>query len=471
MEGYYMYIEATNPATGNNAKLVLSVSGNRELSCLTFYYHMYGYTMGTLNVFSGNAVVFNTSGNHGNYWIMVKRTIFLDKTVTFEGTVGSSYTGDLAIDDVSISSGSCYGPTTYPTIPPSTRSPGVSPSLPPYTLPGASPSLPPYTLPEYSSTTKPSSSKPSTSKSTITPKEPSTEEIQESVMMEIRDLDMKKWDIEMKYDFKREVARVATEYCAADGSRCQLTETSSRRRRSSDNMVFSADMVHILLGYPMQSPEDPLMTLLAFYLQLPQGFSDNVITKDILQAIVKSDMSSIEGSMGSTISSVQPLASTADTKEDEENAEESKPTNVVIGASVGGVLLFVVIVALGLRFLLKGRVHSKEKVEEDVVEGNDGVCRGSAMNKLNNNAIAYDNNAYITVEQAIELKCTNHTRSTKNVPVKTSGKHHPWTSNGLYVPTNHSSVNEGFQESKERANDSTDGVVLSFQNVPAEMKE
>ena len=91
------------------------------------------------------------------------------------------------------------------------------------------------------------------------------------------------------------------------------------------------------------------MTLLAFYLQLPQGFSDNVITKDVLQAIVKSDMSSIEGSMGSTISSVQPLASTADTKEDEENAEESKPTNVVIGASVGGVLLFVVIVALGLR--------------------------------------------------------------------------------------------------------------------------
>ena len=83
MTGYYMYIEATKPATGDNAKLVLSVSGNRELSCLTFYYHMYGYTMGTLNVFSGNAVVFNTSGNHGNYWIMAKRTIFLDKTVSF----------------------------------------------------------------------------------------------------------------------------------------------------------------------------------------------------------------------------------------------------------------------------------------------------------------------------------------------------------------------------------------------------
>ena len=114
-------------------------------------------------------------------------------------------------------------------------------------------------------------------------------------------------------------------------------------------MIFSADMVHILPGYPMQSPDDPLITLLAFYLQLPQGFSDSVVTKDVLQAIVKSDMPSIEGSMGSSISSVQPFVSTADTKEDEENDEESKPTSVIIGASVGGVLLFVFIVALGFR--------------------------------------------------------------------------------------------------------------------------
>ncbi|KAJ7356101.1 hypothetical protein OS493_027029, partial [Desmophyllum pertusum] len=324
--GYYMYIEAINQVAGDNAKLELSVSDNRELSCLTFYYHMYGDTMGTLIVFSGNAVVFNMSGNHGNYWIKAEITISLDTTVTFEGIVGSSHTSDLAIDDVSISSGNCHVPIT-------------------------SPSLPPSTLPDYST-------KPTTSKSTITPKAPSAEEIQESVRMEIRDLDMKKWDIEIKDDFKREVARVATEYCAADGARCQL---SSRRRRSSDNMIFSADMVHILPGYPMQSPDDSLITLLAFYLQLPQGFSDSVVTKDVLQAIVKSDMPSIEGSMGSSISSVQPFVSTADTKEDEENDEESKPTSVIIGASVGGVLLFVFIVALGFRFVLKRRVHSKKK--------------------------------------------------------------------------------------------------------------
>ncbi|KAJ7356094.1 hypothetical protein OS493_027021 [Desmophyllum pertusum] len=122
--GYYMYIETSVPrVAGDNAKLKLSVSGNRELSCLTFYYHMYGNSMGTLTVVSGNARVFRTSGNRGNYWLKAERTIYLANSVTFEGIVGSSYTGDLAIDDVSISSGSCHGPTTYPTLPPST-SPG-----------------------------------------------------------------------------------------------------------------------------------------------------------------------------------------------------------------------------------------------------------------------------------------------------------------------------------------------------------
>ena len=79
-----MYIEASSPQIhGDNAKLELSVSGNGDQSCLEFYYHMYGAAMGTLTVFSGNAVVFNTSGNHGDYWIKAEITIYLDNTVSF----------------------------------------------------------------------------------------------------------------------------------------------------------------------------------------------------------------------------------------------------------------------------------------------------------------------------------------------------------------------------------------------------
>jgi len=80
-----MYIEASSPrVAGDNAKLEFSVSGNGEPSCLEFYYHMYGDTMGTLTVFSGSVVVFNVSGNHGNYWKKAERTIHLDNIVSFD---------------------------------------------------------------------------------------------------------------------------------------------------------------------------------------------------------------------------------------------------------------------------------------------------------------------------------------------------------------------------------------------------
>ena len=80
-----MYIETSLPRdAGDNAKLELYVSGNGELSCLEFYYHMYGDAMGTLNVFTGNALIFSLSGNHGNHWKKAEATINLDNTVSFK---------------------------------------------------------------------------------------------------------------------------------------------------------------------------------------------------------------------------------------------------------------------------------------------------------------------------------------------------------------------------------------------------
>lgn len=80
-----MYIEASGLLRyDDNAKLELSVSGNGELSCLQFYYHMYGDTIGTLNVFSGNLLIFNASGNYGDYWLKARRTIALKNTVSLE---------------------------------------------------------------------------------------------------------------------------------------------------------------------------------------------------------------------------------------------------------------------------------------------------------------------------------------------------------------------------------------------------
>ncbi|XP_022778666.1 MAM and LDL-receptor class A domain-containing protein 1-like, partial [Stylophora pistillata] len=113
--GYYMYIEATGQNNGDNAKLMLNLNGGGELSCLKFYYHMYGATIGALNVYSENYLLFKAAGNHGNYWFKAERTFYSKTTLTFEGIVGYSFTGDIAIDDVSITRGSCSGQTPPPT--------------------------------------------------------------------------------------------------------------------------------------------------------------------------------------------------------------------------------------------------------------------------------------------------------------------------------------------------------------------
>lgn len=123
-------------------------------------------------------------------------------------------------------------------------------------------------------------------------------------------------------------------------------------------MAFSGNMVHIMPGYPMQSPEDTRIALLAFYLQLPEGFPDNVVSKDVLIDIVNSNMSSIGRSMNGTILSVKSLLTTTPAtfngeQTDDETGEKSETknaTSAIIGASVGGVLFLIVIVLIILTF-------------------------------------------------------------------------------------------------------------------------
>ena len=77
-----MYIEASSWSLGDNAKLQLAVPrSSTSYSCLIFYYHMYGYTMGTLNVFDGNDKIFTKSGNQGFYWKKVSRLLYLSDVV------------------------------------------------------------------------------------------------------------------------------------------------------------------------------------------------------------------------------------------------------------------------------------------------------------------------------------------------------------------------------------------------------
>lgn len=129
---------------------------------------------------------------------------------------------------------------------------------------------------------------------------------------------------------------------------------SSRRKRSSDKIEFTSDMVQILPGYPKKSSDNPSITLVAFYLQLPQGFSDDIVDKDVLKAIVESKAPSIERLVGGNIVSVQPLIATTETTKESDQGSNPQ-TAVIIGASVGVAILVVVIIALLFRFKRRKR--------------------------------------------------------------------------------------------------------------------
>ena len=80
-----MYIETSLPRRyGDNAKLQFSVSSFDigKLSCLEFYYHMYGYAVNTLNVFNGNTRVLTKSGNQGYHWLKAKISMTLGSKVS-----------------------------------------------------------------------------------------------------------------------------------------------------------------------------------------------------------------------------------------------------------------------------------------------------------------------------------------------------------------------------------------------------
>ena len=78
-----MFIEASSPRRpGEIAKLVVTVPNNGNESCLSFYYHMYGTSAGTLNVYSGNTKVFSASGNKGDYWLIMEANLYLDGVVS-----------------------------------------------------------------------------------------------------------------------------------------------------------------------------------------------------------------------------------------------------------------------------------------------------------------------------------------------------------------------------------------------------
>ncbi|XP_030849640.1 MAM and LDL-receptor class A domain-containing protein 1-like [Strongylocentrotus purpuratus] len=117
--GYYVFIETSSPRVpGDEARFMSTLIPTTYRQCFTFYYHMFGPTVETLNVLTrrndsapgdiGN-VVWSSQGEKGDVWypgsvVIAEQVAF---QVVFQAYVGASFTGDIAIDDIRIYPGDC----------------------------------------------------------------------------------------------------------------------------------------------------------------------------------------------------------------------------------------------------------------------------------------------------------------------------------------------------------------------------
>ena len=110
---YYMYTEASSPNYPSKTAILngpcFDLSGVTSPT-ITFQYHMYGATMGTLKLEAredGSTTwtsIWSQTGNQGNSWQSAEVSLasYSNVQLRFYNTTGTSYTGDATIDDISV---------------------------------------------------------------------------------------------------------------------------------------------------------------------------------------------------------------------------------------------------------------------------------------------------------------------------------------------------------------------------------
>lgn len=101
--------------------------GENLATCFKFATHMFGNGVGSLRVWfrpveaseeNPSRILWEMSGDSGNNWYMAQLPIAsaVPFQIAFEGVVGSNYLGNIAIDSISLESGSC--PSKFATLVP-----------------------------------------------------------------------------------------------------------------------------------------------------------------------------------------------------------------------------------------------------------------------------------------------------------------------------------------------------------------
>lgn len=118
--GQYIYLESSDGASGDKADLESPPLVQKTPMCLDFWYNMNGQGIATLYVLvkdaAGNeTVIWSRSGEQGVSWKESEVTVFPPADggptkVVFRATRGPSNDGDIALDDVTVTSGVCIEP-------------------------------------------------------------------------------------------------------------------------------------------------------------------------------------------------------------------------------------------------------------------------------------------------------------------------------------------------------------------------
>ncbi|XP_028414604.1 MAM and LDL-receptor class A domain-containing protein 2-like, partial [Dendronephthya gigantea] len=108
--GHYIFTEASFPAKENDTTLLTSkLFPPSQCRCISWYYYMYGRSMGELSVYikdpvGSKRIIWDKKGDQGNRWILGSATISNVSTtsyqVEFEAIRGRSFYSDMALDDI-----------------------------------------------------------------------------------------------------------------------------------------------------------------------------------------------------------------------------------------------------------------------------------------------------------------------------------------------------------------------------------
>ncbi len=124
---YYMYTEASSPNYPSKTAILegpcFDLSGVSNAT-ITFQYHMYGASMGTLKLEAREdgsstwTTIWSKTGDQGNSWQQAEISLaaYTNVQLRFHNTTGSSYTGDATIDDIAVTAGA-GADTEAPTAP------------------------------------------------------------------------------------------------------------------------------------------------------------------------------------------------------------------------------------------------------------------------------------------------------------------------------------------------------------------